>query len=498
MLRRAVDFAGIGFYVYRFDGTIVFMDLNAIRIFGIEKRFPDPSAVVGKNIAELIRHKLPVGTLRDRIRKEKQVRQLEVPFKTLDGIDKHVRVDCYFIRDPRTDEEVIEVVMQDVTDLRKMEAELQKASKLESISILASGIAHDFNNILTVIMGNTSLAMMSLKPDDPAARSLAQAEKACLSAKGLTEQLLTFAKGGAPVTRAMSLAQLITESAGFVLRGSNVKCSFRIAEDLWAAEVDAGQFSRVIDNLVINAVQAMPAGGAMVIRAENVTVADRRRLPMKPGPYVRISVEDRGTGMAPEVLAKVFDPFFTTKAKGSGLGLTICYSIVTRHGGYLSAESEAGKGSTFCIHLPASERQPEAADPKDVSALTGRGRILLMDDEALVRDVASNILLHLGYEVECAEDGEEAIEKYRRALDSDRPFDAVVMDLTVPGGLGGKDAVARLLQIDPRVVALASSGYSHDPIMADPAAYGFKGSLSKPYTTAELGRALQKLLAKET
>jgi PAS domain S-box-containing protein len=385
-------------------------------------------------------------------------------------------------------------VGNDITERKRMEAELLKAQKLESIGILAGGIAHDFNNLLMAILGNITLAKMYSTPEDKVFANLIEAEKASLRAKDLTQQLLTFSKGGAPIKKTASIAELLKDSATFALRGSNVRCEFCLPDDLWPAEVDEGQISQVINNLIINADQAMPEGGVIKVRAENMTVKPEHNLPLKEGKYIKITIEDQGTGISKEHLPKIFDPYFTTKQKGSGLGLATAYSIIKRHDGYISVESELGVGTTFHIYLPASEKELLKKKDEKERLFVGKGKILVMDDEEAVREVVGNMLKFLGYKVEFARDGTEAIELYKKAKESEKPFDAVILDLTVPGGMGGREAIQKLLEIDPKVKAIVSSGYSNDPIMSDFKKYGFRGVVAKPYKVKELSEELHKVM----
>lgn len=385
-------------------------------------------------------------------------------------------------------------VALNVTDKKRAEDEMVRASKLESIGILGGGIAHDFNNILTAIVGNLTLAKMYLHPDHKVFRRLVESEKAALRAQTLTQQLLTFSKGGAPIKRKLAVADLLPESAEFALQGSNVRCDVSLPDDLWPVEADEGQIHQVITNLVLNAQQAMPGGGVILIRAENVSTADDTSLPLSHGEYVRITVTDHGTGIPPEFLAKIFDPFFTTKPKGSGLGLTTAYWILKRHGGHLCAESTPGMGSSFFLYLPRSTKRPRLPEMSEQSAIRGSGRILFMDDEAPIREFAEEFFSHLGYEVECSEDGEDAIERFQRARRAGRPFAAVILDLTVRAGMGGRETIAALRRIDPQITAIVSSGYSTDPVMADFKQHGFAARVNKPYQPEDLSRILGVLL----
>jgi PAS domain S-box-containing protein len=388
------------------------------------------------------------------------------------------------------------LVFRDITHERKMEEEMQKSAKIESLGILAGGIAHDFNNLLTSILGNISLAKAFSKSDEMVTRLLDDAEKGSFRAKNLTQQLLTFARGGAPVVTLASTQKIIIESAQFSSSGSKIKCDFDIPDALWQVEVDEGQIGQVIQNLVINADQTMHNGGIVRIVAENVVVGDNSDLALKQGKYIKISVKDNGEGIDSKHLGKIFDPYFTTKPTGHGLGLAICYSIMKKHHGLIDVESELGVGSTFFLYLPATEEKEVSQSCQDnEKAVEGHGRILVMDDEEIVREVAVQMLSVLGYQVEGSTNGEETIELYLKARDAGQPYDAIIMDLTIPGGMGGKETIAKLREIDSSVKAIVSSGYANDPIMAEYEKYGFNGVAPKPYGVQELGSIIQKVLS---
>jgi PAS domain S-box-containing protein len=392
------------------------------------------------------------------------------------------------------------IVARDITERKKMEEERLRASKLESVGVLAGGIAHDFNNLLTTIVGYLSLAQLSVNPNDELYHRLATAEKAALRAKGLTQQLLTFAKGGAPVKKSTSIGEFLRESATFILRGSNVRCEFSLPPDLPAVDIDEGQISQVINNLVINAQQAMPSGGVLAIRGELVTIGSedaKVRLPLKSGRYIRILFEDHGIGILPEHLPKIFDPYFTTKQRGTGLGLATSYSIIKNHQGHISVKSEPGVGTTFAVYLPVSGQKAVKPLPEE-RPRAGSGRILVMDDEEAIRGLLVQILTLSGYETEVASDGAEAIARYKQAKKKRQPFDAVIMDLTIPGGMDGKETMKCLLDIDPQVKAIVSSGYANDPVMADYRQYGFMGVVVKPFKMVELTEVLHQVLTTPT
>ena len=385
----------------------------------------------------------------------------------------------------------------DITDRKKMEQDLIRMQKIESLGILSGGIAHDFNNVMTGVLGNISLAKIWAESDEKVKEILIDAENACFRAKELTQQLITFAKGGSPIKETIPIKGLIKDLTIFTLSGSNVKAKFDIPDDIWPVEVDGGQISQVINNLVLNADQAMPEGGIIEVKCENVEINKEDILPLKTGRYIRITIKDQGCGIAREHIDKIFDPYFTTKQKGSGLGLSTVYSIIKRHDGYISVESEIGLGSTFYVYLPASEKETYEKREEEKDPIYGKGRILLMDDEEIVRNVANKMLTTLGYEVELIEDGVKVVELYKTAKDSGRPFDIVIMDLTIPGGMGGKEVIMKLLEIDPYIKAIVSSGYSIDPVVSEYEKFGFKGFLTKPFNIVEIGKVVNKVLKEE-
>jgi two-component system, cell cycle sensor histidine kinase and response regulator CckA len=388
--------------------------------------------------------------------------------------------------------------LADITVKTRMEEELAKKEKLESLGILASGIAHDFNNFLAALLGNISMAKLYKGNPQKIFEKMENMEKVTLRAKDLTNQLFTFTKGSAPVKKKSPLNNLIIDNVNFALSGSHVSCNLNLANNLYPAEIDEGQFSQVLNNIVFNAAQAMPEGGVIQINAENISLdqAELREsaIPLPEGPYLKISIKDEGSGIAEENLLKIFDPFFTTKTGGKGLGLAISYSIIQKHGGHLSVASKPGRGSTFFIYLPAAlEDRMAGAEKKYIRS--GTAKLLLMDDEEDYLTVTGEALSALGYNVTLAREGREAISLYMDARKTGRPFDLVLMDLTIPGGMGGKQAISELLKRDPEVKAIVCSGYSHDPIMANFRKYGFKGVMKKPFLIDDLSRLIHEILA---
>ncbi len=386
------------------------------------------------------------------------------------------------------------LVFRDVTEKRLLEKETARAEKLESIGILAGGIAHDYNNILTAIMGNLSLARLHAEEDPRLSPLLDMAEKAARVAVGLTHQLLTFSKGGEPIKKTTSIADLVSDAITFALRGSSVRAKLAFAKDLWPVEVDRGQISQVLNNLAINANQAMPEGGVLEVNVGNVLLERGNQHGLPAGRYLRIALRDTGTGITEEHLPKIFDPYFTTKPGGSGLGLATSYAIVKKHDGMIGVRSTVGVGTTFEIHLPASERASPEAASAERDVFRGSGSILVVDDDESIRRTLHKILGYLGYGVTSAREGSEALRLYAEAMKSGRPFDLVIMDLTIPGGMGGKEAIQALRKLDPGVRAIVSSGYSNDPVMSNFREHGFAGVASKPYEVAELSEQIKKVL----
>ncbi|MFZ5797646.1 MAG: response regulator [Desulfobulbus sp.] len=384
--------------------------------------------------------------------------------------------------------------LRDLSERKKMETELIKGQKLESLGVLAGGIAHDFNNLLTGIIGYIDLTLRTLTPGEKNHGWLENAKKASARAQGLTQQLLTFSRGGEPVKSLVQVKELLEESTRFVLSGSNVKCAYRIADHLWAVNADKGQISQVIQNITLNGAQAMSQGGTITVAAENYEAPLDNPHNLAPGKYVRLEFADQGSGIARKDLAKIFDPYFSTKKTGTGLGLTICHSIVSKHNGRITVESELGVGTRFTIFLPAVEEGRSEQLVHLSGVVHGSGRILVMDDEEHVRAIVGEMLTYLGYEVGFAQDGAEAIDLYARAKLNGSPYDVVIMDLTIPGGMGGRETVSKLREIDPDVKAIVSSGYSNDPVLADFRAYGFQGIASKPFDTEGLSRVLHEII----
>lgn len=398
------------------------------------------------------------------------------------------------IRDNRGTEIGGVLVFRDLRFWRRMDEEVIRASKLESLSLVASGIAHDFNNMLTAISGNLHLVRASLIPGGPAEARIEAADLACRRARDMTAQLLTFSKAGAPVKEVNRAERLLEEAAVLALRGSAQRCRMDIAPGIWNVLADPGQAIQAIHHLVVNAVQAMSGPGEILLAAENRTMASNEVKDLPAGDYVQITVRDQGSGISPEHLDRIFEPFFTTKNNASGLGLSCVWSIAQRHDGGITIASTPGEGTTARLFLPATRVEIPYAPVATKLPPPPGGRALVMDDEPLVREVALDLLERLGFEVALAENGQQAIDLYQRARTVNKPFDVVIMDLTIPGAMGGKEAMARLKELDPGVKAIVSSGYSTDPVMSHYREYGFSGVLPKPYLLDDLARALNQVL----
>ena len=395
----------------------------------------------------------------------------------------------------RVDERTAELVRSagqlraEIAQRRQMEEELLRARKLESLGVLAGGIAHDFNNFLAIVQGNTEIARSSLDPSDPVQDSLDQTMEACRRGAFLSSQLLTFAKGGAPVRRVAPVGKLVADAVHLARAGAPTSVSLHIAEDLGRARVDPGQIGQVLHNILLNARQSMADGGIIEVRAENAA--------HKAGPRIRISIRDYGCGIPSDILPRIFDPYFTTKPGGNGLGLATAYAIVAKHDGHLTVESKPGEGSVFTIDLPAAaeEAAPEAEAAAVFAAQGGTERVLVMDDEEAIRKLLQAVLGGLGYEVRTARDGAEAVAVYEAAMAAGKRFDAVLLDLTVSGGMGGLEAAGKLKEIDPSARLIVSSGYADAPVMSEFASYGFDGVIPKPWTTKMLAAVFRKVLA---
>jgi len=490
--RNLVELSTNAIYI-AIDGRYVFSNRAGVRLLGASA----PEEIVGREVLDFV-HPGYRDAEQERVRTLRED-GLTPPAKE----QKYVRLDGAVVdvdvaAPPFTfqDRPAVLILAHDITERKKLEEELEKNERFESIGLLAGGIAHDFNNLLSAILGNISLSKLLTPEDAETYHLLAEAENASLRARDLTRQLLTFARGGAPVKKSATVGELIKETCAFVLRGSNVGCIFDIPKQLPTVEVDAGQISQVVQNLVMNADQAMPEGGTITVVCEEVAAGEGLPHQLAGERYVRISIGDTGHGIQADHLKRIFDPYFTTKQKGSGLGLTTAFSIIKKHDGCIVAESELGKGSVFQIYLPASDAPAGTPSAPPPAPFLGKGKILFMDDEEAVRFLAGRTLRRMGFEVEFAKDGLQAISLYEAALAAGERFSAVVMDLTIPGGMGGREAVLRLRELDPELKAFVSSGYSDDPVMANPLSYGFCGVIPKPFLYEEMVAALQQVFGR--
>jgi len=456
----------------------------------------DADALIGRNTLSLI-----VPEERDRAMEnfarvllEARVFRTEHLAKPVDGAPFPVEINGGLITDPAGEPVGVIGIMKDIRERRDLEEERQRAAKLESVGVLAGGIAHDFNNLLMSVGASLSLAGREANNPD-VRRRLDAALLGIRRAGKLTNQLLVFSKGGEPVKRTVGLHDLLHECAAFASRGSAVRMDLQLVPDLWPVLCDSGQIWQVIHNLLLNGIQAMGEEGRITIAAENLELPEGRTPGLPGGPYVRISVVDEGAGICTEHLSRIFDPYFTTRPQGTGLGLAASYSIIRKHGGSIGVGATGPEGTTMWVHLPAS---PDGEISEEGTPLMGRetrrGSVLLMDDDEAVAEAVRDMLDVLGFSCRVAHDGSDAVAAYRRRVALGRPYDAVIMDLTVPGGMGGLEAVREGLQVDPAARVLVSSGYSNDPVMAHPEAHGFSGVLAKPYHIEDLDKVLTELL----
>ena len=423
--------------------------------------------------------------------------QFEVRVRTRGGEERWVANMATYVRDDQGQVHHALGTLLDITERKRLEAELRRAHNLESLGTLAGGIAHDFNNVLTGVTGNLALLERMLGKGSEEYEIAAEAKTSAERTRDLARQLMAFAKGGTPVREATSVEELVRETTDLSLRGSNTKPYYLFAGGLWPVDIDRGQVAQVVQNLVLNADQAMPDGGALKISADNIEVAAGDPLPLKAGRYVVVTVEDEGIGMPEGVLKRIFDPYYTTKEKGHGLGLSIVHRIVTNHGGHVAVSSEPGVGTEFEFHLPAAVKQVVVAVEGKAESVGGTGLILVMDDEETVRRTTGRMLTMLGYEVAFADDGYQALQAYRAAQEAGSPPDVVIMDLTIPGGMGGKEAVVKLHEMDPRARVIVASGYDSDPVLADPSAYGFAAGIRKPIDLDELAEVVARAVEEE-
>ncbi len=503
---------GEGIYGIDLEGNCTFANLSCLRLLG----YKNENQLLGQHMHDLIHH-----TRKDGIHYPVEECCNYQAFK--EGKDTHVDDEVLWradgtsfeaeyrsfpiFKDKATIGSVVSFV--DITERKRLEEEIMKSQKLESLGILAGGIAHDFNNYLQGILNNITLALAKAGPNLKFSENLEESKIAIHMAKNLTKQLLTFSKGGDPIRKVVSLSELIRHASKFAISGSNIKCELSVPECNCKAEVDYGQINQAFNNIIVNAIHAMPNGGIIMISADRCNAENESLLLPKESKYVKIMIKDQGTGMPQKHLQKIFDPYFTTKETGSGLGLSVAFSIIKKHNGYINVESEVDVGTTFYIYIPATEAEvskvsvlskagsthPKLGKGKDEEGTSMPGKkILYMDDDGIIRLSSVMQLRDLQYEVEDACDGTEVIKLYKEALESGNPFDAVVLDLTVPDGMGGEETIKELLKIDPEVTAIVASGYSDDPVTTNFGEYGFKGMVQKPFEIYELEEVLQKVI----
>jgi len=493
-LRRLVDAMPVGVAWSLPDGRVEYVNNYVCERFGYGRDefvlakewydhiFPDPN--YRKQMIDL-RCKAMVWTGSDA-----ESPSFEARVTCKDGTVRHVLFKY------QTSQERGLVIMVDITERELFQEQLIKTQKLESLGVLAGGIAHNFNNILTGVIGYISFARMFLDESHKSYSALQHAENASHRAAAMANQLLTFARGGDPVKRPVSVSRLVEESLALSLNGTNVHSVVDIPESVHAIKVDEGQLSQAFNNIIINAVQAMPSGGTITVRAENVIMSTSNSAAAPKSDFVRISFSDQGEGIPKSILPKIFDPYFTTKPTGTGLGLASVHSIIQKHGGMITLDSEPGKGTTFMVCLPSTGETPVEADavPRKLTAGgQGRGKILVMDDEVVIREFARESLEFLGYQVTSCANGEEAVSLYKGAHEAGEPFFVVILDLTVPDGMGGMEAAQQILAFDSSAKLIVSSGYSYDPVMSNYRQYGFCASVTKPYKVDQLDQELSFL-----
>ncbi|MBN2710195.1 MAG: response regulator [Calditrichaceae bacterium] len=488
---------GEGVITISIDGTVLLMNPISEDLTGWKQE-----EAVGRGLHEIFKVKsLVLDDLFSKYSLDTLVNMSESEFDdrailfTRNGEDKIITHTWAPIKDPSDKTIGFVLIFRDITERENLERELQKTQRLESLGMLAGGLAHDFNNALTAILGNISLAIEPSIPEEKRSVILKRAEKATFQAQNLTQQLLTFSKGGSPMLEATPVEELIRERILFTMAGSKIKCKFNIQNDLQPVDIDKTQICQVLDNLVLNAKESMPSGGTIEISAQNMKTNKFNKYDKKSAEYIQIKVKDHGVGIPESDLDKIFDPFYTTKNAGNGLGLSVSYSIIKKHNGQITVDSQLGKGSVFSIYLPVSKKRiTRAKDEQGSKIRKGQGKILMMDDEKDILEVGSEILSFLGYNVVTVKDGSDALKEYKRALNNGGKFDVVILDITIPGGMGGRETIEKLREIDPEINAIISSGYTNDEMLVNYKAFGFKEAVVKPYTIEQLSKAIEDIL----
>lgn len=479
------------------DGSII--ECNQAKVLLHELSMKEE--IIGKKYIEFISPKdyQKAKLSMDLLKKEGLVRNAEFTFLAKNGREFPAEVSANVVRDASGNPLYFVSIAKDITERKMLEMEHIKASKVDSVGILAGGIAHDSNNILTIIMGNAAILSEYIKHEkksDETMELIEDIEKACIQAKNLTQQLLSFCKGSLSNRNSVDIKKVLKDWCSICLSGKQSSCVYSIQDDLWNVYINEGQINQVINNIIINADQAMPNGGLIKVSAENVNIKKNNNINLKNGEYVKISIQDQGVGISKENLLKIFDPYFTTKENGNGLGLATSYSIIKNHGGHIDVESQVGLGTAFHIYIPTDRKEKHSEVlAKEAKAIKGNGRILVMDDEPRIRQLCSQILSTMGFYVETAQNGNEALELYKARKGSDQAFDIVVMDLIIPGGHGGRETIQKLLEYDSKAKAIVASGSSNDPCVVDFENYGFKGAIVKPFQVMELGTLIQGIIA---
>jgi PAS domain S-box-containing protein len=479
------------------NGVILFSNAASLKMFGFKRQ----SEIMGRSVTDIFASQYRGDVWDKTVRREKG-KEVVNSYETIglrkDGTEFPMQVTVKLLN---LAEGIANIAFFEDLTLRKLiEEELIKVRNLESVGTLAGGIAHDFNNLLMGVTGYIELARMQTPPESKVYSLLTEAEKIADQGKDLTQQLITFSQGGEPLKKEVKIAPVLKNVSRLTLTGSNVKCEYSLQDNLHRIEADESQLRQVIHNIVLNAKEAMPRGGMMAIRAENVVMSEQDALPLPAGNYVRITIEDKGTGIAQENIPKIFDPYFSTKnmgiQKGMGLGLAIAYSIIRRHNGHITVESLPHVGTAFNIYLPAYARKTASAEQAE-GIITGKKRVLFMDDEAFIRNIGQELLTHLGYDVKLSQDGNETILLYKQAKHLGEPFDCVMLDLTMKGGIGGKEVLREILSVDPAVRAIISSGYTDDPVLSNYVSFGFKAAITKPYNIDQLREVLKEVISKK-
>jgi two-component system cell cycle sensor histidine kinase/response regulator CckA len=490
LFRDLAERAMVGVYLIQ-DGVVMYANPRMAEIFAY-----GPEEIIGKMRAVDLTHPEDRAAVSEHMRRRlaSEIESIQYQFRGIRKNGKAIHLEAFGTRTTYCSRPAIVGTLLDVTAKRSSENDLLRVQKLESLGVLAGGIAHDFNNLLAAILGDISVAREHDGGDALLGEVLAEAATATMRARDLTRQLLTFSRGGEPVRKRFDLGPLLESAASLAVRGSRVRCEFDLPADLWPVDADEGQIGQVVHNLVLNAVQAMSDGGVVRISAENATKLPSVAAGLALRRSLRVSVTDTGPGIPADLLQKVFDPYFTTKLTGSGLGLASAHSIIVRHGGHISIESEPGQGATAYFYLPAAEATVEVAPTSPGVLVRGRGCVIVMDDDDFVRRAAMRMLTQLGFQVLAARDGSEMLVMCQRAREDGQPVHAAIMDLTIPGGMGGKEAARLLRQREPSVKAIVSSGYSSDPVMADYEKYGFAGVIPKPYSLQDLSAVLHRVL----